>query len=175
MRDVTSPAEIGTLGDLQVDQDMGFQRRMWTIQRVGWGVVALILVAGMLGVFGEGPLSDASARAGDALEVRYGRIERHRSPSTMSVWVSTDLAQSGKVEVWLDREFADRLRIESVTPEPESVETSATRVTYMFEVDDHQSRAVISFGTDQQGMGLQRGAVGVGEGPSVSFRQLVLP
>jgi len=172
---VTSPAEIGNVGDLQVDQDMAFHKRMWTVQRLGWVVCTFVLAAAAVGLLGDGPMAERSAKAGDVLEVRYGRIERHRSPSKMSVWVSTDVADAGVVEVWLDRVFADRLRIDSVTPEPESVTTSATRVTYTFEVDEAQPRAHISYAVDHQGIGPQRGEVGIVGGRTVGFGQFVLP
>lgn len=171
---MTSPSDIPSVGELQVDQDMRFQNRMWAFQRAGWAFAVLIVVAAMLGLLGDGPLAAARARADD-LEVAYGRMERHRSPSRMVVTVSTAVAEQGKVELWLDREFADRLRIQHVTPEPESVETSRTRVTFTFEVDESQPRARITYDVLQQGIGLQRGRVGVKEQGSVSFGQFVLP
>lgn len=172
---MTSPSTIPTVRELQVAQDLRFQNRMWRVQRVGWVVLAAVVAMAMLGLLGDGPLSEASAHASDDLEVRYGWVERHRSPSSLVIWVSTDNAEKGKVEVWLNRDFTDALRIEGVTPEPESVETGASRVTYTFEVDESEGRARISFDVMHQGVGSQQGEVGIAQGPSVSFRQFVLP
>ena len=56
------------LGDLEVGQDLDFQRREWAVQRVGWGAMALVILAALLGLFGSsGPLSRAATNAADDL------------------------------------------------------------------------------------------------------------
>ncbi len=42
------------VGDLEIDQDLAFERRQWSVQRVGWGVGALIIVAALLGCSAPG-------------------------------------------------------------------------------------------------------------------------
>ncbi len=36
---------VPRVGDLQINQDLDYQRREWTIQRVGWVVIGLIVCA----------------------------------------------------------------------------------------------------------------------------------
>ncbi|HPO58399.1 MAG TPA: hypothetical protein PLV53_06100 [Anaerolineaceae bacterium] len=45
---------------LQVDQDMPFQEKEWTAERAGWIIGLLLLLAGLAGLFGGGPLSRAA-------------------------------------------------------------------------------------------------------------------
>lgn len=54
-------SEARRIGDLEISQDLEFQKRSWTIQRVGWVVIALLILAGLLGVFGKGIAADATA------------------------------------------------------------------------------------------------------------------
>ena len=42
-------AETDRVGDLEIHQDLPFQRRSWTVQRVGWAIMALVVLAGLLG------------------------------------------------------------------------------------------------------------------------------
>jgi hypothetical protein len=41
---------------LQIDQALNFQRRFGRVQRVAWGLLALVPVAAIAGLFGGGPL-----------------------------------------------------------------------------------------------------------------------
>ena len=61
-------------------------RREWRFERIGWGVIALVLVAGSVGLFGDGRLASASASttAGGAV-VHYERVVRHGAPSEISL------------------------------------------------------------------------------------------
>jgi hypothetical protein len=58
-----------------VQEDMRFQRRSWIVERAGWVVLALIALAGLSGVLGNGPASWAHAGAGP-LTVSYQRFQR---------------------------------------------------------------------------------------------------
>ena len=42
-------------GDLEIDEDLPFQRREWFAERVAWAVMALLIAAALLGLFGTGP------------------------------------------------------------------------------------------------------------------------
>ena len=61
--------------DLEISEDIVFQRRSWVMQRVGWGLMALFLATGPTGAFGVGPLSSTSAIRED-LKVSYERFPR---------------------------------------------------------------------------------------------------
>jgi hypothetical protein len=78
-------AETQYSGDLVIEQDLRFQRRTWVAQRVGWGVIACVLVAALLGLLGSGPFASRtldSTQGGFRLEyelflrhhIRYDRV-----------------------------------------------------------------------------------------------------
>ena len=43
--------------DLELETDESFQRNEWRIQRVGWIVWSLVIIAGLIGLLGSGPMS----------------------------------------------------------------------------------------------------------------------
>lgn len=72
-------AKSKKVGDLQISEDMEFQRRSWIVQRTGWAIFALVILLAALGVSGDGMLSSARAGQEDGglwLEFpRFGRFE----------------------------------------------------------------------------------------------------
>ena len=101
-------------GDLQIEEDMRFQRRMWVAQRVGWSVISLVLLVGLLGGFGDGPLARRTLTTADGkLTARVQRMERHRSPSAVVLFVKPEPGEK-KVEGWLSRGFADDQTFETI-------------------------------------------------------------
>lgn len=98
------------VGDLEINQDLAFERRQWPVQRVGWGVGALIIVAALLGVFGSGPLSAATAGDEETLLVHFQRFVRHKGQGELVVKVGPNQASAGQVELWLTTEYLGRDR-----------------------------------------------------------------
>ena len=69
------------VGDLEIEQDHDFQRRSWRLQRAGWIVLSLVLLAGLLGLFGSGPLAHATVGApGCPVASRVRPVRPHRRP-----------------------------------------------------------------------------------------------
>lgn len=164
----------GTRG-LDVGEDLSFQRRAWRFQRVGWVVLAVILVVALLGGLGDGPLSDATRATGDGvLQVQYQRIERHRSPASVVVRVRT-AAGDDTVRLWMDASFAHAQQFNTIHPEPESVATGGDRLVYEFAVAPGDTDVTVSFESQCEAIGPLRGEVGLVDGPSLSFRQFVMP
>ena len=116
---------------LQLDQDPVFQQREWRVQRVGWWVLVIFVAAAAAGAFGHGPLSRVrAATPGDAVVVEYERFVR--SGAAMRLEIHRQSSTAGRLELRLDRSYADRLRIERITPEPESIDVGAADVVMTF-------------------------------------------
>ena len=167
-------ADVSRVGDLEIGQDLKFQRREWTVQRVAWVVIGLILVAGLLGLFGSGPLSDAATEAGP-LRLDYGRFERKHRPTELRVQVAGDATQQGRFELWLSQPYLDGVDIRSINPEPEQTRAGADRTVYVFQVGDPGRPANVGFDVEPAQIGRLRGRVGLVGGPEVEFGQFVYP
>ncbi len=63
-----------------VGEDDHFQRRVWKVQRVGWGVLGAFVLLALAGGLGDGPLADVESRSADgALRVHHSAVARQDS------------------------------------------------------------------------------------------------
>ena len=172
-------SKIKRKGDLEIDENLDFQRRVWAFQRVGWVVMALVVLAALLGLLGPGLLStSAKAENEDAnLSIReYERFLRFFKPTDLRLQLDPGAATDGEARVWLDREYVEGFQVQKVTPEPESVEVGPDRLTYVFNVDEELDKpTAVTFNLQPQKFGRLQGQIGLeGEEP-VSFGQFVYP
>jgi hypothetical protein len=158
---------------LEIDEDLRFQLLAWRAQRVGWCLVVAVLVAAVLGVFGGGPLSSSRSRSG-ILELEYQRFERRQAPSVLHTHLRSPPASEGKVSMWLDRGYVDRVRVDSVTPTPFETALEADRLVYWFRGRPGGDLRV-TWRVSPERVGLVRGRLGTAGGPAVEFWQFVYP
>lgn len=169
-------SSVSRVGDLEVAQDLAFQRREWTAQRVGWALMALLLVVALLGGFGRGPLADASAVAGEgALRLDDDRLERKRAPSELRLELGPNTAQGTQVEVWIDRDYLSRFEVQRISPEPERMDAGAARTVFVFTVEDPTAPARVTFQIEANRWGRSDGRLGLVDGPELHFTQFVYP
>ena len=111
-------APIVRIGDLEINQDLRVQRQMWKIQRIGWALMASLVVLGLVGLFGHGPASRTSAgdRQGP-LWVEYERFGRHQSSSELRVHIrATDTSKP--ISIWIGPDYAAHVDIQQIIPAP---------------------------------------------------------
>lgn len=167
------------VGDLEIDQDLTFQRRSWIVQRTGWTVMALLLVAAMLGVLGSGPLSKGTIEVPERGRVEYARFARYQTPDTLTVHLGHAATPQREVRLGVDRVFLDRSKIEAVMPPPLRVEGLADRLVYVFAMARTGEPLTITFVLQPQRLGLAHARLtletAAGEPTAVAFRQMVYP
>lgn len=164
------------VGDLEVEQDLTFHRRFWTFQRIGWAVMALTIVAALLGLFGSGPLSNASSQSGDgALTVNYHRFGRFQSPSMIEVLLSPDAVQGNEAQIWIDSSYLNQVQVEDIMPEPDSMEAGSDRYVFTFAISSETAPAAITFHIRSEEPGPQSAQIGIVDGSSTHLRQLIFP
>ena len=165
-------------GDLELNENMGSQRRLWRFQTAGRVVTVLVLLAALLGLLGPGLLSNGASADSAQVELgvkEYERFLRFMKPTTLRIGLEPGALTQREARVWLDRQYIEGMQIQHVTPEPESMEAGPTRLTYVFNIEDPDQSTAFSFDLQPQKMGLLEGRVGLeGEEP-VSFKQFVYP
>ena len=167
----TSNSTNPLLEDTQV-----FQNRMWTIQRCGWGIMAVVIVAALLGLFGSGPLSTAiRGTSPDNLQVKYDRFVRRQAPTDLHITLGLPASPSTEVCLWVNRDYLDQIEVQHVSPTPIEVALSHTGLTYKFRVENPAQTAHISFTIQPMGFGLLVGLLRSDQGEMVQFRQVVYP
>jgi hypothetical protein len=149
-----------------------FHRREWLAQRVGWALLALILLAGLAGVFGRGPLAEQRIETA-AVRLDYERFVRRGAPTR---WELTLLSPSagGTADIAIDAAFASNFEIHSIQPEPSSTSLSGGRWIYSFETRDDGETLVV-FVVQPERIGRHEGAIHVGSSPPLMLSQLTYP
>jgi hypothetical protein len=157
-------------GTLQIQQDLDFQRRWHTVQRVGRVVFLVLFAAAIAGVFGTGPLAHASASgSGGAFSVDYDRFLRTTQSSSLQVTPST--RQGGGGDIAIASSYADAIDIGNVTPQPDSETATGDRIVLSYQ---NRLPAQVEVSVFPQTIGIHRATIWV-RGRPVSFRQVVWP
>lgn len=120
--------------EVAVGEDLDFQRRWWRFENIIWTFFGLILICDVAGLFGRGPLANASM-ANQALTVKYERVERYSTPSTITVTFSPSAIQDGKYHLFISDSLVEKLGLERVSPQPESTTLADGGLSYTFPVN----------------------------------------
>lgn len=162
--------------ELAIGQDLEFQRRDWRAQRIGWGLMLLVVLGAIAGVFGHGPVAKDRARTPDGrLELQYDRIVRHASEIPIRLRILPAAARDSLLDVWISTEFVRGLIIERIEPEPLEEHAGADHVVFRFRVADPSRPSDIMFHVEPDHLWRRRGVIGLVRGDSVRFTQYVLP
>lgn len=163
--------------DLDIEQDIDYHKRSWRRQRIAWVVMAALIIATLLGLFGPGLLGDSVAGAkGAPLWMEFNRFGRLDAESTtLRLHVEPGAAGGGPLRLWLNRDYLERVRVMHVVPDPQSVEIAADRYVYVFAVQDASKPTTITFDLEPDCVGLLRGQVGVEGGSLLDFSQFIYP
>ena len=164
------------IGDIEINQDLDFQRTCWTVQRVGWIVMALLVLSALLGLFGRGPFSHSLIRdPSTPLSVEYERFGRYQSPLTLSLHLDPGASEDGKVRVWFSRDFLRAVQIQSLTPKPVGAELSPSGTIYIFGLAQPNQGGDVTVHFEAQAIGTLSGKVGLTEARSIAFTQWIYP
>jgi hypothetical protein len=155
--------------------DGAFHHRELFWQHIGRFTLALFIAAGLLGVFGSGPLSNAVARSPDGLaQIEYERATRAQASTVLRLQVSSKRALGGVLDVWMDRQFVDGIRLDQIMPEPERSWSGPQR--FEFEIPALRDTVVtITVHYRPQEIGMTEATLGVANGAPIRFKQFVFP
>lgn len=162
------------VGDLEIDQDLDHLRTTWRAQRIGWGVMLLLVIGALAGLLGHGPLAAASVVTED-VRLDYKRFVRHGAVTALRFEVAPGAFTGNEARLWLDREFVEGYEIRSVTPEPDRVSVGGDSLWFTFAVSDPSRPVRINFALQPNAMWLRTGRVGTQSGAPLHFSQFIYP
>jgi hypothetical protein len=148
-----------------------FHEHEWRIQRIGWCFLTIFLALAFAGLFGNGPLSHASASGAQGI-VEYERFIRYGTPSEIVVTPAAG-AVHGIRRIEISSEYLEGFRIEHITPEPASVRMSGPRLIYEFTAAG--SGAAVSLHVDPQRLWRHRAVLQIDGGAPLAIWQLTYP
>jgi hypothetical protein len=163
------------VGDLEVHADVSHQEVEWRAERVGWIVMALLMVAALAGLLGPGPFSSTAAGEEGSLRVEYDRFARYQAPEKLRAYLGPGMARDGKARMWLNRDFVEGVELIHIDPKPETVETAADRIIYTFVVADPNDVARMTWHFEGNRFGSIPVRIGLEDGPQLHFTQFFYP
>ncbi|WP_334187940.1 hypothetical protein [Noviherbaspirillum sp.] len=158
---------------LQIDSDMRQQHREWKIQRIAWALLFALLIAILLGLFGRGgPISTTSVESADGmLRIDYERFVRNHTPDKLQL---TFQAQSETARVKLSGDYAQKIRIEHITPTPVRTTSDQDGIVFVFDTRPSAvTEASIHFSPD--GFGKLEGWIALDGRQPHPFNQFIYP
>jgi hypothetical protein len=163
-------------GDLEINQDLDLQRKTWIVQRIGWGGMALIIVAALAGVFGSGPLARVEVTDDrQTFRLEYDRFGRYEGELFLTLLLLPEATKTHRVLVEIDRRYWTSQVVEYIIPEPLTSRIGIDGFLYTFEIEALSPSAVIVFRLRPEYLGALNGRIRVNDGSSVTLHQFIFP
>lgn len=116
---------------MELDDRPDLHRRGWLWQTILWILLALVIAAGSVGVFGGGPVAQRTAgQKGSDAWVKYEQLARRKAPTHLELhWKAPT---TGISVVQIPTQYLKHFQIESITPQPAAVRIHEDMVAYSF-------------------------------------------
>lgn len=99
-----------------ITEDLHCQQVTWIVERVGWALMGLVVIAALAGLFG-GPTTREDVRdESGRLLVSYQHFQRHLDPT--DVRLTVDTRGQSLFEITIDQDLAKLLDIRTIMPTP---------------------------------------------------------
>ena len=115
--------------DLQIQDELDAHRRGWAAQRVGLFFIYAMVVAAAAGLFGDG-IASTKRIARDGVMVESEKF--YRFEARMKVMVRGTGANAEATTVSISESYLQKVRIETIQPEPDKTTYADGKVTYTF-------------------------------------------
>ncbi|MCT7948645.1 hypothetical protein NG798_02470 [Ancylothrix sp. C2] len=163
-------------GDLEINEDLEFQYRAWKRQKTAWQIMALVLLSALLGLFGNGPLSDAKAgRKTDKMWIEYERLTRLQSLTKIQIHLLADTSNQQELRINLNRNYLQDSQIQQITPPPYYVETGQKQITYVFRQTQPPQPTTLTFYFQPERIGIINAEFQLPKEKPIKFKQFVYP
>ena len=160
--------------EIEVGEDLDFQRKWWRFENFVWAVFSLIIVLDLSGVLGRGPVAKAERRtANGTIDVKYERIERTESPSLLTIRFGQSAIVDGKMKLYISESLVQGLGTQRVIPAPLASEVGKGGLTYTFLAS--KPPASIDLALQPSGPGLYEFAIGVAGTEPLHAKIFVVP
>ena len=143
-------------------------RQGWRLERIGWALATLLVLAATLGLFGDGPLARASASGADGTSVRYERFSRTRRPVDIE---AVRPASADPARLRVDEEFLRAVELLALDPPPSRWRVAGEDRIYEFE----GATSTVVLHVEYRRAGRVVGSIAWGAADPVAFSTLVFP
>jgi hypothetical protein len=161
---------------LQIDADLAYQERTWRVQRIAWGIFVVLIIGGLSGLLGSGPLSHSSAGSpGDGFTVDYDRLARAHASTTLVMHIDRRLSRNDEVGIVLSGDAVRTIEFESTTPPADGTSLNPAGAVLRFRTDRQPGELTVILYAKPRQMGALTSRIGVQGGPVHEIRQWIYP
>jgi hypothetical protein len=158
--------------EVAVGEDLEFQRAWWKFEKAVWVFFALLIVLDIAGLFGRGPLADATL-TNPAMTIHYERIERTGTPSMLNINFAPSAIQDGKLRLFVSESVVSKLGAQRIIPSPETSAVGNGGITYTFPAT--MAPAAVTFALEPARPGIADFALQVPGAPVAQSRVYIVP
>lgn len=160
--------------DLEINEDLQFQRRMWKAERIGWSAMAVLLIGALLGLFGNGPVS-WTTESGESFLVEYQRFGRYQAPLQLRFRLQAGLVKDDRLAFEIDDTFLANVQITGMTPKPVAEQPIADGIRFIFSSNAEDGAVPVTVSYQPEHIGLLEPTVRLGHADSLTIRQFIYP
>jgi hypothetical protein len=155
--------------NLEIEEHLDAHRQGFAVQKIGLLFILAMVLAGALGVFGDGFLSDKS------VSLPFGTVafqKFHRHEAIMNLSVAVFESNNNSVTVSFPSSYLKSLEIKTITPDVTSVTLKGDQVDYTFAGE--ASNTTINFSIIPHKVGSVEGQIKVNDAP-VHLKHFIYP
>lgn len=113
---------------LELDEDIVMHEKGWVVQRIGWALMMLTILAGALGLFGEGVISKQQPKLGE-LRAEYDKFFRYETE--MKIVIESPASDISTIS--LPQAYLKKFRMVRFVPDPLDNITNSEDVVFNFQ------------------------------------------
>ena len=155
--------------NLELDEDLTLFGKGKRVQHIGWVVMVILLLMGILGMFGSGPLSYKTYKGTNA-SIEFERFLRFEHELHMTI---KGKAINGQLLIAFESEYFKKLQIGQINPMPVDFQHKDGYVLYTFKADN-AAENTIRFYFSPEGEGSVKGKVIVNK-EQFSLKHFIYP
>ena len=160
---------------LESGENVDFQQRWWRLESICYPIFALLILAGLAGVFGRGPLSRTSAGSSDAApRVDYERFARFRTPTVLVVHAASSAGDS-TLTVRITGAMTERIPVSRIVPQPAVQRPVPGGQQYVWRAGSATDTTSIRFVLEPGKVGRSEGSVQINDAAPLQLSQFVYP
>jgi hypothetical protein len=160
---------------IEIDEDLVFHQRFWKVQRLGWVLWALILVAAVIGFLGPGAKGQQKLQSSASnLSLTFEKSVHYQAPAELKIQVKQK-TKSSSTRLAINRDYIDSVEITRIDPEPNLITDGDGVILYTFNRSNSLEPMTVNLAYKTKTFGRIPIRLKLDEEPSLIAEQLSFP
>jgi hypothetical protein len=160
---------------LQMKENMMFQAVEWACEVIGAILMVVLVVMTLKGAFGKDPHNvKVAGETNGPLWAKYERVARWQTRTPLEIHAMPSDADK-RASVSINNSYLNEMMVNRIMPEPDNIESSEDRTTFIFSGSQRGSAVVARFHMEPEKPGKKHARISLNEERSVEFTQTIYP